>query len=121
MAETVTVASDGSHIRVQASGPPSLAELQRTLARIAEIRRERGIDRIFVDSRERSGQPALAEIVAGGRMLAERLGNSARVAVLVHAIEDGHTFFRITAAGSGAQVAYFVDEQRALAWLDDPD
>ena len=121
MTESVSVANDGSHILVRSSGPPSLSELDATLTRIAELRRERGIDRILVDSRERSGQPALAEIMAGGRMLAARLGESARIAVLVRAIEDGHSDFRITAAGSGGQVAYFVGEDRALDWLEHGD
>ena len=117
MSEHVSIALDGSHIAVHSSGPPSLGELEATLARIAELRERHGIDRILVDSRERAGQPSIPDLIAGGRMLAARLGASARVAVLVRALEDGHTFFRITAAGLGADVAYFVDRARAEAWL----
>jgi hypothetical protein len=117
MSEHVSLSADGSHVAVRSSGPPSLAELDATLAHIAELRERHGIDRVLVDSRERTGQPRVPELIAGGRMLAERLGPAARVAVLVRALEDGHAYFRISAAGLGAAVAYFVDRALAESWL----
>ena len=121
MSEEVSLAPDGSHIAVRSSGPPSLAELEATLAQVAELRGRHRIDRVLVDSRERTGQPRVEELIAGGRMLAERLGPAARVAVLVRALEDGHAYFRITAAGLGATLAYFVDPERAESWLRGSD
>ena len=121
MSEEVFVAPDGSHIAVRSSGPPSLAELEATLAQVAELRGRHGIDRVLVDSRERMGQPRVQDLIAGGRMLAERLGPTARVAVLVRMLEDGHAYFRIAAAGLGASVAYFVDFTRAESWLRGSD
>jgi hypothetical protein len=121
MSEDVSISSDGACILVRSSGPPSLAELDATLARIAVLRAQHGIGRILVDSRARTGKVPLPDLIAGGKLLAARLGDSARVAVLVREIDDAHVFFRVTAAGLGAAVAYFVDPARADTWLSSED
>src|SRR6185503_2049220 len=99
MGEEVTIDREHSCILVRSWGVPSLAEMDATLSRIAQLRAESGIDSVLVDSRARTAQPSLAEMMAGGRMVGERLGPSARIAVLVERLEDGQVYFRITAAG----------------------
>ena len=103
MSEIVSLSPDGACILVHSSGPPSLEEMQRTLATIAALRREHGIDRVLVDSRGRTGQPPVSDIIEGGKRLVELLGAQVRVAILVRQLEDGHLYFRITAAGEGGR------------------
>ena len=92
-------------------------EMMQTLATIEEFRRDRGIDKILVDSRARSGQPPIPDIYRGGVALAEKLGPRARIAVLVREHAAGHTLFENVAVNRGAAVAYFQQEDLALRWL----
>jgi hypothetical protein len=117
MAETVRVSPDGTYILVRSEGPPSLDEMMRTLSTIVEFRRDRGIDKILVDSRARSGQPSVPDIYRGGVALAENLGPGTRVAVLVSEHAPGHKLFENVAVNRGAVVAYFQQEDPALRWL----
>lgn len=117
MTEEVGLSTDGTCILVRSEGPPSLDEMKRTLARIAELREQHRIDRILVDSRARSGQPSVLDIYEGGELLAGALRGEARIAVLVGEIAVEHTFFENVAFNRGAVVAYFQDHDKALAWL----
>ena len=117
MTETVRISPDGRYILVRSVGPPSLDEMVQTLSTIAEFRRDRGIDKILVDSRARSGQPSVADIYHGGVSLAEKLGAGTRIAVLVREHAAGHTLFANVAVNRGAVVAYFLQEDLALRWL----
>ena len=85
------------------------------------LRARHGTGKILVDSRERTGRPSMSDIVAGSKLLAARLGQTARVAVLVRELDDGQLYFRVAAAGLGTAVAYFVDPARAEAWLAGDD
>jgi hypothetical protein len=117
MAETVRVSPDGTYILVRSVGAPSLNEMMRTLSTLAEFRRDRGIDKVLVDSRARSGQPSTSDIYHGGVSLAEKLGSGTRVAVLVSEYAAGHKLFENIALNRGAVVAYFLQEDVALRWL----
>ena len=117
MTEIVRLSDDGTMILVHSEGAPSLSEMKRTLARIAELRQEHGIDRILVDSRARTGQPSSLEIYAGGELLANMLGDQPRVAVLVGEIAGGHVFFEEVAFIRGSAVAYFQEYDKAVRWL----
>jgi hypothetical protein len=91
--------------------------MMQTLSTIAEFRRDRGIDKILVDSRARSGQPSVPDIYRGGVSLAEKLGSGIRIALLVREHTAGHTLFENVAVNRGAVVAYFQQEDLALRWL----
>lgn len=117
MAEDIRISPDGTYLLVTSVGPPSLDEMERTLSKLSELRREHAIDRILVDSRARRGQAPVADIFRGGELLAKTLGPGTRIAVLVGRIEDDHTLFANVALNRGADVACFQLEQLALAWL----
>ena len=117
MPEEVRVSPDGSRILVTSSGQPSLEEMKRTLAKLEELRRQHGIDRILVDSRARSSQPSMSEIFRGAELLAEKLGRRVRVAVLAGKPDADHEFFATTATNRGTAVRFFTSEDPALAWL----
>jgi len=117
MAETIRISPDGTHIRISSAGPPSLGEMAQTLSKLVELRLDRGIDKVLVDSRARSGQPPVPDIYRGGEMLAQKLGPGTRIAVLVGQVEDGHSLFEDVAVNRGAVVAFFQDEALALRWL----
>ena len=119
MTEEVRISPDATHIVVTSTGAPSLAEMQQTLATIAQLRAEHGVDKVLVDSRARSGQPSVSEIYRGGELLADALGTSARIAVLVGRLERDHTFFENVAVNRGAVIAYFQSEELALRWLSE--
>ena len=117
MAEEIRVSVDRTHILVSSTGPPSLDEMAQTLSRLAQLQLERGIDKVLVDSRARSGQPPVADIYAGGEILARTLAPGTRIAVLVGQIEGDHRLFENVAVNRGAAVAFFQHEQPALDWL----
>jgi len=117
MAEDVRVSADGTRVLVVSSGAPSLEEMGRTLSKIAELRRDYKIGSVLVDSRARRGQPSVAEIFAGGKLLAETLGPGIRIAVLVSDVTADHTLFEDVAVNRGGTVAFFSDEQLAAQWL----
>ena len=117
MTEVVQLSGDGSCIQVVSSGQPSLAEMKRTLAAIADLRRASGVDKVLVDSRARSGQPSIADLFHGGELVARELGSDARVAILVAERDQDHAFFENVAVNRGAPVAFFDDENAALGWL----
>ncbi len=119
MTEEVRISPDGTCIRVVSAGEPSLAEMTRTLAAIADLRRTHGIDRVLVDSRARTTQPPLADLFQGGELLVRELGPKARVAVLVAQLQSGHVFFENVVVNRGASVAFFEDEHAALSWMAD--
>ncbi|HEY7673814.1 MAG TPA: hypothetical protein VH867_01105 [Burkholderiales bacterium] len=117
MAEDIRLSPDGTHIIVSSLGSPSLGEMTQTLSKLAQIRFERGIDKVLVDSRARSGQPSAVDIYRGGELLARTLGPGIRIVVLVGQIEGGHSLFENVAVNRGATVAFFQHEQTALNWL----
>lgn len=117
MTEQVELAPDRSCIRVVSSGMPSLSEMRRTIEAIAALRRAHGLSRVLVDSRSRSGQPAVADLFQGGELLARELGPGTRIAILVAGREPGHEFFENVAINRGASLAFFVDEREAVNWL----
>jgi len=117
MAEDVRVSADGTRVLVVSSGAPSLEEMGRTLSKIAELRRDYKIGSVLVDSRARRGQPSVAEIFAGGKLLAETLGPGIRIAVLVSDVTADHTLFEDVAVNRGGTVAFFSDEKLAAQWL----
>ena len=91
--------------------------MTQTLAKLAALRVDHGIDKVLVDSRARSGQPSALDIYRGGKLLAEKLGPRTRIAVLVGRIEGDHTLFENVAVNRGAVVAFFQQEALALQWL----
>jgi hypothetical protein len=115
--EQIRVSLDGTCILVTSQGSPSLAEMEQTLSRLAELREAHGINHVLVDSRARSGQPGVADIYRGGKLLAETLGPQVRIAVLVSRLEPDHTLFENVAVNRGATVAYFEVEEKARSWL----
>jgi hypothetical protein len=115
--EEVSISPNGACILVQSAGNPSLGEMKRTLAAVADLRRRHGIDRILVDSRDRSGQPPIADLYQGGEVLARELGAQARIAVLVRKLAVEHAFFENVVVNRGALVAFFEDEAAATRWL----
>lgn len=121
MPEEVRLSPDGKYIAVTSSGPPSLSEMAETLAKIAELQRSRGVRKVLVDSRARSGQPPVVDLFRGGEMLAEQLGPGVRVAVLVSERSVDHQFFETVSLNRGALVAYFEHEDEARRWLLEAD
>jgi len=118
MVEDVSISPDGKYILVRSSGPPSLAELEQSLSRITELRRKHDINKIQVDSRSRSSQPLVTEIFQGGKLLVEKLGTKARVAILVSEITSEHKLFENVAVNRGGTVAFFQNEESACSWLN---
>jgi hypothetical protein len=117
MAEDIRLSPDGTHILVSSVGPPSLDELAQTLSKLAQLRLNHRVDKVLVDSRARSGQPSVAAIYSGGKLLAETLGPGMRIAVLVGQIERDQSLFENVAVNRGAAIAFFQHEQQALSWL----
>ena len=117
MTEEVSLSDDAACILVRSTGEPSLAEMRRTLASIADLRRQYGIARILVDSRARTSQPSIPDLHEGGELLAEMLGGEPRIAILVGEIAAGHVFFENVTFVRGSVVAYFQDYDKALRWL----
>lgn len=118
MVEDVGISPDGKYILVRSSGSPSLDELEESLSRIAELRRKHNINNILVDSRSRSGQPLVTEIFEGGKLLVDKLGTKARVAILVSNITSEHKLFENVTVNRGSSVAFFMNEDSACSWLN---
>ena len=118
MAEDVNISPDEKYILVRSSGSPSLIELEESLSKIAELRQKHNINKILVDSRSRSSQPMVTEIFQGGKLLVEKLGTRARVAILVSEITSEHKLFENVTVNRGSTVAFFRNEDSACAWLD---
>jgi hypothetical protein len=117
MTEHIRVSPDGTCILITSLGSPSLAEMEQTLSRLAELRKAHGINHVLVDSRSRNDQPPVVDICNGGKLLAETLGSQVRVAVLVDQLGLDHTLFENVAVNRGADVAYFQLEESARSWL----
>ena len=117
MAEDIQISPDATHLMVTSVGPPSMGEMERTLSRLSELRREHGIDKIMVDSRARRGQPPVYDIYRGGELIAKTLGRDTRIAVLVEHIEGDHNMFEDVAINRGATIRFFSDEHLARNWL----
>lgn len=117
MTEHIRVSPDGTCILITSLGSPSLSEMKQTLSKLAELREANRINHVLVDSRSRNGQPSVADIFEGGKLLAQAFGSQVRVAILVGQLGPDHTLFENVAVNRGADVAYFELEETARSWL----
>lgn len=117
MTETVSIPEGANYILVRSEGAPSFNEMKQTLSRLSELITQNNINRILVDGRLRKEHPGVSDIYSGGELLAKTFGYKIKVAVLVSEIESSHSFFANVAVNRGANVVYFVNEDKALTWL----
>jgi len=118
MPEVVDLSTDRTCILVVSSGAPSLTELETTLSQIVLLRKEHGISRVLVDSRLRSEHISVRDLYAGGKMVAERLGDDVRLAIVVNRTTDDLKLFESIVVVYGGMAAFFHDMEHAKEWLE---
>jgi len=117
MPEVVSLASDGSHIRVVSTGVPMLRELEQSLNRVIDLHRTHGVREVIVDARGLAEHPLTGSAFAGAEILASMTRNRLRIAVLVQAINEDTKFFENAATNRGAVINFVTDEESVHQWL----
>jgi len=118
MPEIVELSTDRTCILVVSSGEPSLTELETTLRQIVLLRNEHSINRVLVDSRLRSEHISVRDLYAGGKMVAERLGDDVRLAIVVNRTTEELKLFESIVVVYGGMAAFFHDMDHANEWLE---
>jgi hypothetical protein len=116
MPETVTVRK-GSYIHVKSTGELTLKEYKKTLAKIIEIFKETGINKVLVDTLEQTKTPSVLETMIGAEDLILHAPRTLVAIVSKDKHDSDRAFFRNVANNRGGIVKLFLDEKSALDWL----
>jgi hypothetical protein len=108
---------DKQLIRIRAHGQRSPAEMRETLATIARLHKEHGVNRVLGDAREQLTRLTLGEAYDLGKYEAETLGGRVRIAVVLSAKSEMLDFLETVAVNRGGQLSYFTDFDAAQWWL----
>jgi hypothetical protein len=117
MPESVSLAPDGSHIRVVSTGTPQLKDLEQSLNELIRLHAVHGLREVLVDARGLTEYLPTGSAFAGAEMLAAMTRNRLRIAVLVSAVNDDTKFFENAATNRGAVIRFAESEPDAQQWL----
>ena len=119
MPEKVTLNEQNGIIEVASYGVVTKQEIMDSIDIVMKIHREKGIDKVLVDSRQQTRMPNTMEIIE----LFSKFPDNLKVAVWVSETQPtvkDEAFLETVAINRFFKFRMFFSEEQALAWLNAP-
>jgi hypothetical protein len=122
MPERVTIRKDLRIIQIDSYGTVTAGDMRRSLEEVAEIHREQGLSRVFVDATQETSLPSTLPLFEFGSALSESLRVLKFAVAVAPTLKDDFAFLEDVTRNRGMQVRMFDSSDAALAWLlEEPD
>ncbi len=116
MSETITLNDAMGIIEIESSGTVTKEGIASSIDAVIRIKRERGIDRVLVDTRAQEAMPSVTGIFE----LFSQFPRDLKVALLVDRDQPtsrDNAFVETVSVNRGARIRTFSSREDALSWL----
>jgi len=119
MKYNMSLDDSGEYIKIDLSGYLSLEALQEKSTELLEYCLQNDKRKIFVDATNQNGMLSVLERFKMGTYLEQMWKKKIKIAVLVNESSlQEHMFFENVARNRGLMISMFIDEIKALDWLN---
>jgi hypothetical protein len=117
--ERVSVIENQKIIKVDSFGVISIEDLRTSMRRVAELHKEQGLNKVFVDATKETAFPPTVPTFEFGTELAQAMIDLRIAVITSEKMKNVIRFLETVAQNRGAQVQIFDSEEAAFDWLNE--
>lgn len=117
MSDQISISDCNKYIKIICNKKSEIEDIKSTIRHIMFIYKNNGIDRVFIDERERDCSFSSIEHLQIATYLSEKTSGLIKFSVLTNEKKSNHDFFKAAVLIKGGLISYFNEKTSALSWL----
>ncbi|MDH5393646.1 MAG: hypothetical protein OEY11_10710 [Gammaproteobacteria bacterium] len=117
MLDQISISDCKKYIQVICDKKSGINDLKQTVQHVMSLYKVNGIDKVYIDERDRAYTPSTVEHLQIATFLSETTSGLITFSVLINEQVSNRDFFKTAASLRGCSVAYFNERSSALSWL----
>ena len=118
MLDLISISDCNKFIQVMANKESEIKDVKETIKHVMSIYKANGIDKVFIDARDRDGPLTTTEYLDVATFLTEITAGQIKFSVLINDDVSNRDFFKSAVSLKGGLISYFNDKTSALVWLN---
>lgn len=117
MLDQISISECNKFIHIVSNQNSELKDIKESIQRVMSIYKSNGIDKVFIDERNRNSLISTAEYLQIAMFMIEITSGLIKFAVLINENVSSRDFFKAAFSIKGGSISYFNDKTSALSWL----